>query len=345
MTLIRSSGKLWRPCGFELESDLELAILELQEWLFGSGRIYLDVKRLIGIPGNRRNIPDGYLIDLTGRRPRLFVVENELAWHDPLDHIAVQILQFSLSFESDHRRVRSVVFDAIHNDEDVLARCNGYVSSNEYRNLDHFVDDLVFNSPFSALVIIDELSPRLEKVLAEKFRFEVRLLTLERFESEAGEQLYRFDPFDEEAFESPLVDSESPKRSRIPEEDIDTVVTPEHAEGISRWLEEQWCWCRKIPEGRQHQIRYIAVYQIAPVSAITHIAEVASIEPRDDNLDWVHVHFAGPPLELPKARQRKLGGLRGIRTRRYTSRKRLLAASNLDEVFYAGRECADDAQY
>ena len=98
------------------------------------------------------------------------MVENELAWHDPLDHIAVQILQFSLSFESDHRRVRSVVFDAIHNDEDVLARCNGYVSSNEYRNLDHFVDDLVFNSPFSALVIIDELSPRLEKVLAEKFR-------------------------------------------------------------------------------------------------------------------------------------------------------------------------------
>ena len=57
MTLIRSSGKLWRPFGFELESDLEVAILELQEWLFGLGRIYLDVKRLIGIPGNAPQHP------------------------------------------------------------------------------------------------------------------------------------------------------------------------------------------------------------------------------------------------------------------------------------------------
>jgi hypothetical protein len=35
--------------------------------------------------------PDGYLIDPSGQVPRLYVVENELAAHDPLRHIAVQI--------------------------------------------------------------------------------------------------------------------------------------------------------------------------------------------------------------------------------------------------------------
>jgi hypothetical protein len=52
------------------------------------------VKKKIGKKGGLRNIPDGYLIDLSDAKPRLFVVENELAVHDPLRHIAVQILQF-----------------------------------------------------------------------------------------------------------------------------------------------------------------------------------------------------------------------------------------------------------
>jgi len=38
-------------------------------------------------------------LDLSSiKEPKLFLVENELAKHDPLRHIAVQILEFSLSF-------------------------------------------------------------------------------------------------------------------------------------------------------------------------------------------------------------------------------------------------------
>jgi hypothetical protein len=46
---------------FELEKDLEAAILEVQDTLFGKSRIYLDLKKLIGAKGKTRNIPDGYL--------------------------------------------------------------------------------------------------------------------------------------------------------------------------------------------------------------------------------------------------------------------------------------------
>lgn len=86
---------------FETESQLESAIAEVSATLFGPNRIYLDVKKLIGARGKTKNIPDGYLIDLASKKdPRLFVVENELASHDPINHVAVQILEFSLSFET-----------------------------------------------------------------------------------------------------------------------------------------------------------------------------------------------------------------------------------------------------
>lgn len=339
MTILVSDDQLWRPSNFELESELEQAILELKDYLFGPKRVYVDVKRLIGDRKNRRNVPDGYLIDLAGGRPGLFIVENELAWHDPLDHIAVQILQFSLSFESDRRGVRNILLDALHNDSSALQKCESYAIGRDYRNLDHFMDDLVFNSPFSAMVIIDELSPRLENVLAKKFRFDVRVLTLTRNVNEAGDFLYQFLPFDEEEFDVDV--SPSRERRRIPDEELDTVVTPEHENGFSRW-QENWCFCRKIPYEKKDQIKFIAVYRIAPVSAITHIAEVEAFEPRDDNEDWVFVRFAGEPMQLPKPIARKPGGLPGIRTRRYANRQRLLAANNLDEVFYVTEESREN---
>lgn len=75
---------------FEAESQLESAIAEVSATLFGPNRIYLDVKKPIGGKGRTKNIPDGYLIDLASKKePRLFVVENELASHDPLNHVAV----------------------------------------------------------------------------------------------------------------------------------------------------------------------------------------------------------------------------------------------------------------
>src|SRR5579859_1466468 len=103
MRMVWSSGGAYRRVEYANEADLETAIIEVQRELFGVNRIYLDVKKKIGTRGVMQNIPDGYLIDLTGAKPRLYVVENERADHDLLRHIAVQLLQFSLSFEAEPR--------------------------------------------------------------------------------------------------------------------------------------------------------------------------------------------------------------------------------------------------
>ena len=91
----------FHPWDFDKEAELETVIAEVQQDLFGESRLYLDVKKLIGQPGKTQNIPDGYLIDLSSRnKPVLYLVEVELAEHDPLRHVAQQLLNFSLSFKS-----------------------------------------------------------------------------------------------------------------------------------------------------------------------------------------------------------------------------------------------------
>ena len=66
------------PSPFDKEAQLEEAILAVENTLFGNSRVYLDSKRLIGKKGKTRNIPDGYLIDLSSKKePRLYVGENE----------------------------------------------------------------------------------------------------------------------------------------------------------------------------------------------------------------------------------------------------------------------------
>jgi hypothetical protein len=157
--------------------------------------IYLDIKKKIGAKGGLRNIPDGYLLDLSGRKPRLYVVENELAAHEPLRHIAVQILQFSLAFETDQRAVKTILFSSLQNQPGIKQKCEQYAASHEFRNLDHMLEYLIYEAPFAALVVIDEMPEDLENVLTRRFRFGVEVLELSRYQNDRGDRFYHFEPF------------------------------------------------------------------------------------------------------------------------------------------------------
>ena len=79
------------------------------------------------------------------------------------------------------------------------------------------------------------------------------------------------------------------------------------------------------------KIKYLATYQVAPISAITYIAEVKSIEQYQDTNKYI-LYFTDKPKKIKPV---KLGKHRGKAPQngRYTSRERLLAARSLDELF------------
>lgn len=335
MSVIWTKDGPYRRVEYESEADLESAILEVQNELFGSDRIYLDAKRKIGAKGGQRNIPDGYLIDLNGRRPRLYVVENELAVHDPLRHVAVQILQFSISFESEQHTVKKILFEALQGQPEAKRQCEEYAKQNGFRNLDHLLETMVFEAPFSALVIIDDLQDNLEKVLAEKFKFGIEVIELARYESHGGEHLYRFEPFlaDLRGDVSPDVKDAGSSYSGIDTTELDTVVVPAREGGFeSVFLGESRWYSIRIHGSMRPQIKYIAAYQVAPVSAITYIAPVKSIEPWQDSGKFV-VNFSESARKIGPIRFVEKSRVKALQNLRYTTLERLESAKTLDEVW------------
>ena len=229
---------------FELESELEEAVKEVVAPLFGPDRIYLDVKRRISRKGGRSNIPDGYLIDLTSKRdPQLYVVENELARHEPLKHIAVQILEFSLAFGTSPRQVIDIVKRALKESPDSYAQCQQFAEENGHENVDVLLGRMVHRpDAFSALVIIDEVSEDLEQALVHRFKFPVEIVTLRRFKNPKGTRLYEFEPFLADLTAQASSRERKRRTAVLDPADVDTIVVPARAEGfndlfigVNRW--------------------------------------------------------------------------------------------------------------
>ncbi len=324
---------------FESEAQLEAAITEVSATLFGVNRIYLNVKRLVGVKGKTKNIPDGYLIDLTSKRePRIYVVENELASHDPLNHVAVQILEFSLSFESTPFKLKAILKDALKASPTSLQICKTYASTNGFENVDYLLERLIQNeNAFNALVIIDEVNEELETLLLSRFKFPVEILTLQRFKNSEGQRAYQFDPFLADLV-GPTISSSGvafASEDEIDPSELDTIVVPAQEEGFHETFvgENRWYQIR-IHSSMVRKIKYVAAYQVAPVSAITHIAPVKNIELWKDGPKYV-LNFAEPaesigPIKLvPKPN----GIVKAPQAPRYASYDRLIKAKTLDEAF------------
>lgn len=335
MDTIWISGIPFRQTEYESEAELEAAIIGLQAPLFGPHRKYLDIKRKIGAKGGLRAIPDGYLLDLSSNRPRLWVVEVELASHDPLRHIAVQILQFSLAFEEEPLAVKSILMAVLNSQPDAMREVERYLSSHrEWRGADHLLEHLVTEEEFAALVIIDELPENLENVLAEKFRFVVETSELRKYEDQQGSRVFRFEPFLEEIAADLVATAGSNDAGKpIDAAEIDTVVVPARSDGFQGvFLGENRWYSVRLHASMRPQIKFIAAYQVAPYSSITHIAPVRNIEPWKDTGKFV-LNFEERAREIGPITLVKGGRVKHLQNLRYTTKERLERAKTLDDVW------------
>lgn len=110
------------------------------------------------------------------------------------------------------------------------------------------------------------------------------------------------------------------------------VVVPAQEEGFKAVFlgEHRWRSIR-IAGGKLQQIRYLAVYQTKPISAVTHYAPVAEIEPYGEGGKYQLI-FSGPPVEItPIPFADASPGL--MQGPRYTTLGRLLAAKTVTELF------------
>ena len=327
--MLWSPNKSYQYEPFEKEAELESAISKVREALFGKSRIYLELKKKIGQKGKTINIPDGYLIDLSSQKePTLYVVENELAIHHPLKHVAVQILEFSLSFETSPQKIKSIVKEGLSKDNEGLKQCHQYAIDNGFENVDYLLESMIYKKDaFNALVIIDEIQDELETVLISRFKFPVEVVTLQRFVTADGERLYQFEPFLGDISVSPK------KMDKLDPSEIDTIVVPAREDGFQETFMGENCWYAiRIHGSMIPKIKNIAAYRVAPKSAITHIASVKSIEQWKEGNKYI-LYFSEPAKKISPINLVPKGNVKAPQAPRYTSLERLQKAKSLDDAF------------
>lgn len=325
MEKILVNNNIYSKYDFLKEKDLENKIVEYSKEIFGKDTVYLDIKKKIS-KGDVIAIPDGYLIDFTfENNPRLYIIENELISHDVYKHIGEQILKFGVSYKDSGHKLKKFFLEYIEANRDDNILINEKLKKSNYRNIDAFLEDIIFYKKVGCIVVIDEESQDLENVLSQ-LTMDTDIIVFQAFKSEHN-YIYKFTPFQDEIREF------EEYSSTIDVEKLDTIVVPAREEGFNRvFLGENSWYAIKISSAMIPKIKYIAAYQTAPISAITYYAEVSNIEKYKDTNKYI-LYFKDKATELKPPI--KIATNKGIvpQSPRYTTINKLKNAKKLEDVF------------
>ncbi len=324
MDRLISGNKTFEQYEYLTEDEFERRVVEFSSEIFGPRSAYIDVKKKIG--GEIKSIPDGYLIDFSfSADPRLYIIENELVRHDPYRHIGQQLLRFSISYRASGRKIKTFLLNHILGNEKMRALVEDGLKAASYRNIDVLLEDLIFEKPVAAIVIIDQSSSELENVLSQ-LTMKADVIEFQTYYCDS-EQIHKFTPFQQEV--RSITETSKP---RIKVEDIDTIVVPANEDGFKAvFLDENRWYAIRISSAMLERIKYIAVYQTAPISAVTYVAEVAKIQKYKDTAKY-EVVFKERAQNIGPIKQPK-GENIAPQAPRYTTYKRLLKAKTMDQIF------------
>lgn len=136
------------------------------------------------------------------------------------------------------------------------------------------------------------------------------------------------------AVATPMVSTAAPPIITHPHKP-DTILVPAQKDGFEKVFIGQDCWYAiRIAGGMLDKIKYIAAYQSQPVSAITHYAPVARIEPygEDGKYKLIFSEKAKPIGPIPFG-DATPGAMQGPR---YTTFERLQNAKKLGDLVNKG---------
>lgn len=327
MAHILNHGIKYELLDFESEQEFEEAVIANSEYLFGADAVYIDLKRKMG-SANRyhKGIPDGYVIDFADlRQPQLYFVENELASHDVYGHITEQIARFGVAALTSSGEIREKLLAHIRSDKTLKEKIEQKIADGSFHNLDHLMIFLTERNPIRVVVVIDEETTDLNLTL-NIFRQRPDVVTLQRYA--AGDRLiYLYQPMRDESVQ---VETLSPQKTAA---EFDTVVCAAFEDGFKQaYLEQSAWWAIRLSQEAREHLRYLAIYEKAPIAEVRHVAEIERIEPYKDSGKYIlylkNKHQIEPiKLDTPPRR--------GIAPQapRYTTYEKLQTAKKLSELW------------
>lgn len=113
---------------------------------------------------------------------------------------------------------------------------------------------------------------------------------------------------------------------------FDTVIVPAREEGFQRRFVGENCWFAiRIGAKQIPKLKYIAAYQVAPVGAVTHVAEIASIKPYENTGKYL-LTFKQPAEKIEAIPRGEFSHV-NMQSPRYARRDKLMKARSLDDIW------------
>jgi len=325
MARIIIGNKEYSLFDFDNEAEFEKAVIENQKYLFGKDSVYVDVKRRIG-RDEHRGIPDAFLIDFYNtKRPQLYIVENEIASHDVYSNITEQIARFGTSIVSSANQIRNVLIKAIETEPETKREIERYLPQTIFKNIAELMIFLTEKNDIKIVVAINEVTADLN--LAFKiFKNPPDIVLLQRYMS-GNDISYYYEPMRDE-----IEDIETAKTKTGEAVDFDTVVCAAFEEGFKHaYMQNNSWWQIRLSQQAREKLKYLAIYEKAPVAHISHYAEIERIEPYKDSGKYI-LYLKNKKTVKPI----RLGtGKRGEAPQapRYTTLKKLLSARTITELW------------
>ncbi len=323
--IIGEKSEVYNEYQYADESEYERMVVTNSEMIFGAQGIYFDVKKKIGKSNEGAAIPDGYYLDLKFHdQPMLYFVEIELSNHDVYSHIGEQILRFAISSDMSKHRIKTIILDDINKDQGKKKKMEDFLkNSSIYHNINELLDKLIFDKDVAVIIVINEASEQLSRVLS-KIKISADIIEAQSFACK-NKILHRFTPFQDDVLEAVLPSTDF--------DELDTIVVPAQEEGFQETFIGENCWYQiRISAAMINKIKYIAAYQVAPISAITHLAEVDRIEKYKETDKYI-LYFKGEAKPIKKVILSGTTKGKAPQSPRYTSYNKLMQASTLDELW------------
>lgn len=318
--MITAQGIL-EPCQYNTEREFEQEIIKNKCAIFGEQSMYFSVKKKIG-----NTIPDGYWLDLTFHtEPKLYFIEIELESHDLYGHVAEQLLKFSIAFDDNKYKLKSILMEEIAKDKEKQKLLKKYIQNprTKFSDETELLYHVIYEMPISIIIIIDEYTEQMERVLS-KLNDEITVLEFESYKM-GREVVHRFTPF----YDEKEIDIDNEQTEDV--DDLDTIIVPAMEEGFNETFLGENCWYAiRISAPMLSRIKYIAAYQVYPVSAITHYAVVDRIEKYKDTGKYI-LYFKDKAKKIEKI---PLGDNKmAVRSCRYTNLQKMLQIESVSALW------------
>lgn len=330
MSKLLINKRVFKLTKFGSEEEIERVVVNNYQLIFGEKTVYFDIKKRVKSKGgNILSIPDGYLISFAEQMPKLYIIENEISSHDVYKHIGIQLWKFISSFKEGQLTVKKFLAQEIEASKSINEKIKKLITETSFPNKSELLDFIIFEQSYGFIVVIDEKTDDLDLVLNQLANVP-EVIELKKYiaEDNPKEIVYRFSELLEDIRES------MPKRLKKIS-DIDTIVCPAREEGFNEtFLKENRWYAIRISPSVIPQIKYIAMYEVSPISAIRWIGLVSNIKPYKDTSKYEVIISEKRKLSK-KLKLTPLEGKKGVAPQapRYTRMEFIKRAKKLSDTF------------